>query len=123
MKFEPEVLKNLLETIESVCDGSKTYSIEGNSSEDREYARQAHHLKILLDRNFAEGEAIMLLGRGVYPSGFDIYHLTFEGHQLLDSMRSEKLAPRMKKLLAEVGVEGLKQIPALAIQALLPPSS
>jgi hypothetical protein len=44
------------------------------------------------------------------------FRLTILGHQILESMNNETLWTKIKEPLKKIGVEGLKQIPSLAIK-------
>ena len=84
----------------------------------------AYHFDILCSNEFIEGKVShsAYLGQKATTS-IDYYNLTFEGHKLLDGMRSQTIWNKIKFKAQGLGVEGLKQIPALAISLLTSQSS
>lgn len=58
-----------------------------------------YHLKLLLDQGYIKGLSFDTKdGVGVYPT-----ELTWEGHELLDSIRSEKVWSKIKAKIKEEG--------------------
>ena len=79
----------------------------------------AYHFDLLATNDFIDGKAERFAFRGdKVIVGVDYFGLTLQGHELLDSMRNDGLWTAIMSAAKTLGVEGLKQIPALAVAAL-----
>lgn len=124
MKLDYDLIKQILERIETDTDGVSRHTIlkseyEGDEEQWTEFKALAYHYKILINNGFVDGEVLEIVIQGHrVPTNIDFFALTLDGHKLLDSMRNETLWNKVNDKLQGVGVEGLKQIPSLAIQLL-----
>jgi hypothetical protein len=132
MKLDYECLKKLLQHTESHCDGFNSTDLTFNLEKSDE-AKNAYHYKLAVEQNLIQGTiteegagksenygAFVTLGAGQTVSvEVSVSGLTMQGHQLLDAMRNDSIWKRIKDQSKMLGVEGLKQIPGLAIKLLL----
>ena len=124
MKLDYELLRNILEHIEEVTDGQERHTVSRDTFPDslvqcESFDILAYHFDILCLNEFVEGMVLRSpLGGHRVATNIDYFSLTFDGHKLLDSMRNETMWNKIKSQAQEFGVEGLKQIPALAIALL-----
>lgn len=104
-------MRSILEFAESKCNGRINF-IFSNDDAFREISTDwtpdiiAYHLAQLHDAGFIRGKRDTIID------------LTFSGHQLIEAMRSDTLWNKIKSGMKAFGIEGLKQVPALAIQIL-----
>ena len=125
MQLDYELLHKILEHIESDTDGQERHIITRDSFSKfpplcESFEILAYHCDILCQNQFVKGEVcrVGLRGHRVVTS-IDYFSLTYAGHQLLESMRTETIWNKVKSTANSLGIEGLKQIPALAISLLL----
>ena len=124
MKLDYELLRNILEHIEEVTDGQERHTVSRDTFLDSpvqcgSFDILAYHFDVLCLNGFVEGTVLRSALRGHrVATNVDYFSLTFEGHKLLDSMRNETMWNNIKSRAQTFGVEGLKQIPALAISLL-----
>lgn len=119
MKLDLDVIKEILESIEKDCDGISRNKINITDRSLLDEKKKAYHFRILIEGEIIDGEI-----RDV--SSFDgreewIFYkgLTMQGHQTLESMRNDTLWNKLKDIVLQAGVGGLKQIPSLAIKLLI----
>ena len=125
MNLDFELLKNILVHIEDVGDGEECHTVTRETLSDsriqsatqcESFTDLAYHFDILVNNQFVNGQVLrMQLGGHKVASYIDYFNLTLGGHQLLDSMRNETIWNKIKSRAHELGVEGLRQIPGLAI--------
>ena len=132
MKLDYDCLQALLEDTENHCDGFNHIDIELNLERPDE-SKRAYHYKLAIDQNLIHGTitevgggrsgsfgGLLVMGPGqTVAVGIAVSGLTMQGHQLLDAMRNDSIWRRIKDQAKMLGVEGLKQIPGLAIKLLL----
>ena len=124
MKLDYDLLRTVLQHIEDVTDGQERHTISRETYVDcaiqcESFDVLAYHFDILWRNGFVEGEVLRPpLGGHRLATNIDYFNLTFAGHELLDSMRNQTIWNNIKSRAQEFGVEGLKQIPALAISLL-----
>ena len=124
MKLDYELIQSILEKIESESDGFSRCSIPKSEYSDsdehfKKFLKLSYHYKILIENGFVDGKVLESSSfGGNYPVSISFSGLTLAGHKLLESMQNETLWNKVKENLQGVGVEGLKQIPSLAIQLL-----
>lgn len=149
MKLNYDIIKAILEEVETDTDGIHWYEWtfdsfckeklsldpdridkmtqqEFNASQEQEknnfnqYAEYVYHFRLLIDdvglidgkiQDYSGGASIIFRG------------LSMQGHETLDAMRNDTLWKRIRENAKAVGVEGLKQLPALALQLLQGASS
>ena len=125
MKLDYELLRHILERIESDSDGQERHVITRETFSEvprncDSFEILAYHFDILCENHFVEGEVCRIGMRGHrVVTSIDYFGLTLLGHQLLESMRTDALWSRIKSTATDLGIEGLKQIPSLAVTLLL----
>ena len=125
MKLDYELLRTILEHIEEATDGQERHTISRETFPDSaiqcvSFDVLAYHFDILCLNEFVAGGVLRSsLGGHKVATNIDYFNLTFEGHKLLDCMRNKTLWNNIKSQVKELGVEGLKKIPALAISLLI----
>lgn len=125
MKLDYELLRHILAHIEEITDGQVRHTVSPETFSDSSIQCEsfdvlAYHFDILCLNGFVEGEVLRSRLHGYrVATNIDYFSLTFEGHKLVDSMRSQTMWNSIKSRAQEFGVEGLKQIPALAISLLI----
>ncbi len=131
MKLDYECLKQLLQDTESDCDGFNSIDLTFNLEKSDE-AKSAYHYQVAVKQNLIQGViteecggrsencgTIVVLGLGqTVAVQVSVSGLTMQGHQLLDAMRNDNIWKRIKDQAKTLGVEGLKQVPGLAIRLL-----
>jgi len=128
MKLDIDYIKEILTKIENVDSdrirlGELMKSFDIKDDENEKFSKLYLHLRILYDEGFLETTSNSFpIKEGAnehtnYNSGAKI-GITLNGYRLLDSLRSDKLSVKIKDTLKNIGIESLKQIPALAIKLL-----
>ena len=122
MKLDYELIKEILQKIED-NDGVKDNSItiserRVNIEKFQEAVKLAHHYEILIDDGLVYGKITELNSPDEIIRYIDVGELTMLGHRVIEGMGSETLWNKIKGGAKIVGIEGLKQIPALAIKIL-----
>lgn len=118
MKLDYEVIKDTLEAIEEHCDGQRhlpLYTKEGGAEPyvtqffSKHAARSTvYHYRLLVDAGFIKGGSSM--------DNIHFCGLTWEGHKLVEALRSDTIWNKIKDRITATTLE---QIPALACQMLL----
>lgn len=124
MKLDYDLIKDILEKIES-GDGFTPHVISANSYKDdetkfkEEYLKLAYHYKLLISEGLIDAKILdaHFLGAPI-PIEIRCTSLTMQGHKVLEGIRNESLWNKIKGTAKAMGIEGLKQIPSLAIQIL-----
>jgi hypothetical protein len=65
----------------------------------------SYHTELLLNRSLVSGNLSQVIGNPSRATDFHLQHLTWEGHDLLDTMRSNAVWERIKTLSTEKGIE------------------
>lgn len=128
MKLDIDYIKEILTKIENIDSdrvrlGELMKSFDIKDDENEKFSKLYLHLRILYDEGFLETTSNSFpIEEGAnehtnYNSGAKI-RITLNGYRLLDSLRSDKLSVKIKDTLKNIGIESLKQIPALAIKLL-----
>jgi hypothetical protein len=95
MKLDNALLLNILESVESSCDGAKPYKMNGDPNSDPVYAKKIYHAKLLLDNGLVKGCESQSLGY-ILPTSISINYLTLNGQKLLETMRSSSWLEQAK---------------------------
>ncbi|PZQ66937.1 MAG: hypothetical protein DI563_22365 [Variovorax paradoxus] len=102
MKRDWDVVRAVLEQVEALGDqhfDGHGFSYTAESPEDE--VTRIRHLLLLRDAGFVRGLAVdTLAGPGLLGP-----ELTWEGHELLGTIRSKTIWNRVKKLAADKGIE------------------
>jgi hypothetical protein len=112
MKLDYDTIEQILLDVEEKADGIKPLVFE---VEDNDVSKKyGYHLRLLISSGLIEqiGKEQRMLSGHYY---LQYIGLTLSGHKLLDSMRNETIWNKIKDNAKLMGIEGLKQIPALAI--------
>lgn len=124
MKLDYDLLTEVLKHVEENGDGETRQRLTPNNVSEtgltaERFPAFGYHFDLLASGGFIDGKAERLHYRGDKLI-VELYYfgLTLEGHALLDSMRNEGVWKRIASTAKTLGVEGLKQIPALAVALL-----
>jgi hypothetical protein len=96
--------------------------LDSNNSDDGNKAW--FYLKLLADQDLIEcvgGDenlGFAFTGGGEPMISIKSFRLTLSGHQILESMANETIWSNIKEPIKKAGIEGLKQMPGLAIKFL-----
>ena len=81
------------------------------------YLKKAYHYRLLHDAGLVYSEVTIHSTKdGTVPVWISRKGLTMAGHEALDAMRNDTIWNKINDKVKLLGVEGLKQIPALAIK-------
>jgi hypothetical protein len=100
MKRNWETIRELLSRIEENTLPSDILRLSNFPAE--RHAEVSYHMNLLLDAGLVEGEMSKTLSPG--PWNFIASRLTWAGHEFLDSIRSETVWQRTKKVFTEHGI-------------------
>lgn len=117
MKRDWDVIRNVLIAVEGL--DAKTFQDLHYSVEEDDEQRTAEHAVLLWKAGFLEGaDASSMDGAYVIATG-----LTWQGHELLETMRSKPVWERIKATAQEKGIElsfdAVKKLGAVALDAIL----
>ena len=113
MKLDYDLIKKILEKIEAESNGQDTVWIKADKLSGTFTQEQIdYHLQILEDDYLVKITSRL---KGV-PGKLAIDRLTAEGHRVLEAMVNDTIWNKIKDGLSELGVDGLKKIPGLAIK-------
>lgn len=125
MNLDYELLQNILQHIRDVGDGQERHTVTRHTyanspiqtaSLSDSFDVFAYHFDILVDNNFVSGQVVRVpLGGHSVVSSISFFNLTLQGHQLLESMENNTIWDQIKIRARQLGVEGLRQVPGLAI--------
>lgn len=100
MRRNWDIIRELLLAVEALpTSGSELHARE---LPGRDESLTTYQMRLLIEAGFLEGEIHQAIGTA--PRG-TAYRLTWQGHELLDSLRSLPLWNRIKERLQESGVE------------------
>ncbi len=113
MKLDYDCILRALKHVEGFqTDGGKTYAfpLKNIGQDITERNQLIYHYRLLIEEGMIQGK--------IYRSDMTLSRLTLSGHQLLESLEKESLRDQIKDKAKDLGIEGLKEIPALAIDLL-----
>lgn len=99
MKRDLDFIRDILLAIEN--DTSGCMAIENFANDEYPPAIVSYHLTLLLDADFIEASAINTIGCPY--TQFIVNRMTSNGHDYLDSIRSNNVWNKTKDALVEVG--------------------
>ncbi|OLF59651.1 hypothetical protein BTN33_07600 [Aeromonas veronii] len=122
MKRDWETVREILTKIEAM-DSSKNYlslrDFDTDTSEEK--YRISGHMKLLMDKGLVEGTINSRVGIPV--NDFSARALTWEGHEFLDTIRSDTVWNKTKETFADKGLdmtfETIKAVAAAAMTSML----
>jgi hypothetical protein len=101
MKRNWDTIREVLTRLEELPNTDSTLQLSDFPNEHAyEYS---YHVELLIDAGLIEGEMFRTLGRG--PTDFFAKRLTWLGHELLDSIRSDTVWNKTKKTFASKGID------------------
>lgn len=103
MKRDWDVIKHILTTLEE-CDPTSGGLRLQDFPAERAHT-YSYHAQLLINRSLIHGNLSQVIGHPSRATGFHLQHLTWEGHDLLDTMRSNAVWERIKTLSTEKGIE------------------
>lgn len=117
MKRDWDVIRHILITLEERDPRSGGLQLKDFPSEKAyEYS---YHTQLLINRSLVSGILSQVIGNPSRATDFHLQHLTWEGHDLLDTMRSRPVWDRIKTISMEKGIElSLDAVKALGKVAL-----
>jgi hypothetical protein len=115
MKLDWDVIRELLEKIETHDRFSEWESFSANQYSSTRDKALTEHCELLFESGFIEGRKLSTRDL----TEIACQRLKLSGHVLLESMRSDTMWNKIKDIAKGLGVEGLKQIPALAIKLIM----
>ena len=113
MKLDYDLIKALLEKIETTCHGRGSLYSATDGLDNFEMEQIDYHINILADDDLVE------IAEVVHAGFICVSRLTAEGHRVLEAMRSNSVWNKIKDQVISAGISGLKQIPALAIKYII----
>lgn len=121
--FIKEILSVMEESKKSFTDlDSLIKNLEINLSNENSVHKLRHHLNILVGAFLIKSEFAHNGFRLDSTGGFNLFNINFEltllGHQTLEAMNNDKVWKKIVGTVKTLGIEGVKQIPALAIALL-----
>lgn len=121
MKLDYQLIELILMKVEKEGDGFKSVRINSKDCKsEEEFIALAYHYKLLSENGLIDGKVDELPYKGnSVPIEIRFKDLTLLGHQALEAMKNNTIWGKIKSKVQELGVEGLKQIPALAIKLFL----
>ena len=122
MKLNPDCIRDILITVESVEYGS-AYTLPRLSEKLPQYSPEElnYHCLKLIEADFIEGDS-MDVAKSYTPQISRIYDLTFSGHQFLANVRSDNIWNGVKSVglkIGSVSLEALTQIASNVITELI----
>ena len=101
MKRNWDIIREILTRLEEMPDTDSVLQPPNFPSEKAfEYS---YHAKLLIEAGLVDGKMSRTLGGG--PTYFFIQRLTWNGHEFLDSIRSDTVWEKTKRTFAEKGVD------------------
>jgi hypothetical protein len=101
MKRNWETVRELLAKVEACTLPVDTVTL-GDFPDDRA-AEISYHIALLMEAGLVEGSMLQTIGPEV--NDFIAARLSWEGHELIDSIRSDTVWERTKKRFRDAGVE------------------
>lgn len=118
MKFEPELVRNILLDIEELHQYPEPFIFSSNSNFNRankyEINTIVYHCKLLSEAGFIDWTPKFDGSNSLYVAF--VHGMTYEGHQFLDSIRSPKVWRETKSVAEKVGVFSLNFLSQTASQ-------
>ena len=99
MRFDPELMRDILNAIEAIPAGevlNGSYAFEG-----RPQPEVNEHIQLLIDDGYLNGVS-QRNGQG-FPSAFLIRGLTMKGHQFVENARNDTVWKKVLKQAKEKG--------------------
>lgn len=118
MKLDYDLIKKLLREVEQQSDGINESRVDFHGSLSPENKKYAYHIRLLISEGFLNGR-IHDISTGDGRQEWLFYTgLTLAGHQALEAMENDTIWGKIKHTATSAGIEGLRQIPALALKTL-----
>ncbi len=117
MKLDFDVLEKLLAHLEENTNGYRPVMLSGQAAAlgSIDGDTVLYHAKVLHDAGMIDASVSRPLSG---PPTYAVLSLTWQGHQLLEGMRNDTLKSKIVGHIKSLGMEGLKQAPALLVGAL-----
>ena len=107
MKLDMDLVRELLLKVESLEPYRGKLSTKGNNN-----MVEAEHLELLIEANFCKGQFLHFLGE---TAQVEIYRLTWEGHQFLNTIRDDETWSKTKSTLNKFGSFTIDLIQKVAV--------
>ncbi|MCY7073354.1 DUF2513 domain-containing protein [Streptococcus oralis] len=118
MKFEPELVRDILLDIEELHQYPESFIFSSNSKFKRankyETNTIVYHFKLLSEAGFINWSPTFDGSNSLYIAF--VHGMTYQGHQFLDSVRSPKVWRETKSVAEKVGVFSLNFLSQTASQ-------
>ena len=114
MKLNPACIRDILLTVEDVCDFKKSWRYDYQSNDAPRLAKYKHS-EIIYHIRQAE-LAKLLVGVHYYECGRNatISDLSPDGHEFLSNIRSDTFFAKVQEVSKEIGVASLKSLMQIA---------
>ena len=114
MKLNPDCVRDILLTVEEVCDFNKNWSYDYQTN-DTPRLTKYEHSEIIYHIHQAE-LAELLIGVQYYECGRNarISDLSPDGHEFLANIRNDTFFAKVKDISKEIGVASLKCLMQIA---------
>lgn len=100
MKRDWDMIRDILSKTEECTLNTDTVRLSDFPESDA--ASASYHVALLIDADLIDGQVVNTMGAGV--KDFFAQRLTWEGHEFLDSIRSDTVWKKTKKLFADEGL-------------------
>lgn len=101
MKRDWDTIRELLVKVEACTLPAEMVDL--SQFPDDEKAAVSYHMQLLIEAGLVHGKVLQIMGREAKP--FMAQRLTWQGHELLDSIRNETVWQRVKKGFVEKGID------------------
>lgn len=103
MKRDWEVIRHILITLEERDPRSGGLQLKDFPEEDKH--TYSYHAQLLIAQQLVHGHLSQMIHNHSIATNFYLERLTWEGHDLLDTIRSRPVWERIKTISMEKGVE------------------
>lgn len=100
MKRNWDVIREIMLRTEQCAVPGDEFQL--NEFPQERHAEIAYHMELLIDAGLVQGQILKTINSG--PRLFVAQRLTWAGHELLDSIRSDSVWSKTKKVFAEKGL-------------------
>ncbi|MGF1645072.1 MAG: DUF2513 domain-containing protein [Thiotrichales bacterium] len=101
MKRDWDIVREILTRMEECSTPGDTLSLSSFGAERA--AEISYHAELLLEAGLVDGQMSKTISRG--PHDFFLRRVTWSGHEFLDSIRSDSVWERTKRVFASKGIE------------------
>jgi hypothetical protein len=126
MKLDLTYIKDILNVVNNSEDDYVELDeiITKLNTTDETLKKLRHHLRLLCESGFLQSSDMINFGfkaalnNQVFINNHTSFYFTMDGYNLLESLNNNTLFDKISNGLKDLGIETLKQIPALAIECI-----